>query len=291
MDNHLYAINFVAGAESGIALVAAPNERSAIQVLRGSGKYNASPEKYSIQQARDIGMTPSCYFGLLMESYVNALQAFEAITSVANHITGPKGDTGDVGPEGKQGIQGEPGKDGVSVASVEQTRTATEDSGYNEITFTLDNGITSKAYIKNGRAGVVSASASVDNSQGTPSVVTYLESGVLSLAFSGLKGLQGNPGVNNATMQVVSSLPSFPGEETTQKIYLMYNSETGEYDRYFTQFDGYNYSWVKAGSLSIDMEDYQRKDDEIWLTQEEFDALETKDITKVYNIYEESDRP
>lgn len=325
---YLYVVSFTVGAESGLALIAAPTERDAIQVLRSSGSRSACSKGYTIIQTRDIGMTAACNFGILMESFVNAIEAFEAITSVANYMKGSKGDKGDKGdvgpmlfdavnisvgegtgkpsvdfnieelPSGSSvlniifdGLKGAKGDTGVSIANVRQTLISDEDEGQNEITITLDNGTESKIYVKNGRAGVTEATATVDAIHGVPSVVTYLEDGVLSFAFSGLKGMQGNPGVNNATMLVVTSLPNPPSAETAQKIYLVYNEQTGVYDRYFTQYDGQNYGWVQAGSMTVNLEDYQRKDDEVWLTQEEFDALEIKDITKVYNIYEESDEP
>lgn len=140
-----------------------------------------------------------------------------------------------------------------------------------------------------GPPGITSVIANVDAICGKPSVTTFLSDQVLTLFFSGLKGIQGNPGVNNATMVVVEELP-VASAETIENVYLIYNENTGDYDRYFTQFDGETYSWVQAGSLTINLADYRRKDDDVWLTQEEFDSLEIKDITKVYNIYEESDQ-
>ena len=282
---HLYVISFTAGSESGLAMVAAQDERSAFQILKNGG--SRCSDGYSLIQTRDIGMTANCHYGLLLESYVNALQAFEAITSVANYMKGEKGDDGVPGPAGPEGPQG---RDGASIIDVDQTVVSHEDDGWNEVTFTLADGTTSKAFIKNGSAGVTEAFATIDGTQGNPRVVTNITDGVLSFAFTGLKGMQGNPGVNNATMIVVESLPT-ASEYTAQKIYLVYNDETDEYDRYFTQYDGSTYSWVQAGSMSVDMEDYQRKDDEVWLTQDEFDALAVKDITKVYNIYEEAEEP
>ena len=282
---HLYVISFTAGSESGLAMVAAQDERSAFQILKNGGSRNH--DGYTMIQCRNLGMTANCHYGLLMESFVNAKEAFDAISSVATYMKGEKGDDGIQGPVGPEGPQG---RDGASVIEIEQTVVSGEDEGWNEISFTLSNGKISKVYIKNGSPGVVESYATIDGTQGTPKVITNLSEGVLSFAFSGLKGMQGNPGVNNATMIVVEELPT-ASEYTAQKIYLVYNDETEEYDRYFTQYDGNTYSWVQAGSMTVSLEDYQRKDDEIWLTQEEFDALTVKDITKVYNIYEESEEP
>ena len=313
---HLYVISFTVGAESGLALVAAQDEKSAFQILKNGGSRYS--EGYSLIQIRDIGMSSSCSYGLLLESFVNAKEAYDAIIQATRVYAGPKGDqgekgergekgdTGDPGPQGVQGPQGEigpqgeqgeqgpqgvKGEDGVSISSVEQTVVSLEDEGQNEITVTLSDGTEAVFHVKNGSAGITGVSVTVDAVHGVPNAVSLLEDGHLSIAFTGLKGMQGNPGVNNATMLVVQSLPDPPSAETAEKIYLIYNSQTGDYDRYFTQFDGANYGWVQAGSMTVNLEDYQRKDDEVWLTQEEFDALEVKDITKVYNVYEESDEP
>lgn len=91
--NNLYAISFTVGAESGLALIAAPTERDAIQVLRSSGSRSACSKGYTIIQTRDIGMTASCNFGILMESFVNAKEAYDAIVQAAQRII--KGDKGD----------------------------------------------------------------------------------------------------------------------------------------------------------------------------------------------------
>lgn len=89
---HLYVIYFTAGSESGLAMVAAGDERTAFQILQKSGNHNCVG--YTLIQIRDIGMTTSCSYGLLMESYVNALQAYDAILNAANHfLKGEKGDT------------------------------------------------------------------------------------------------------------------------------------------------------------------------------------------------------
>ena len=288
---HLYVISFTVGSESGLAMVAAQDEKSAFQILKNGGSRNT--DGYSLIQTRDIGMTANCHYGLLLESYVNALQAFDAIASVANYMVGPAGTPGkdgEPGPRGPQGADGRQGIDGASLIDIEQTVVATEDGADNEITFTLADDTTRKVYIKNGETGVQEADATVDAVHGVPAVTVYFSNGLLSFAFTGLKGMQGNPGVNNATMIVVEELPT-ASAETIENVYLILNDQTGDYDRYFTQFDGEDYDWVQAGSLTINLADYRRKDDDVWLTQAEFDALTVKDITKVYNIYEESDQP
>lgn len=280
---HLYTISFTVGSESGIALVAAVSDKDAFQILKNGGSRGSG---YVLQQCRDIGMTSCCTYGLLMESFVNAKEAYDAIMQAANALVGPrgeKGDTGEVGPEGPRG------KDGASLISVEQTVTSFESGGQNEITFSIEGGDTSKVYIKNGEAGVNLVNATVDSLPGTPRVVTNIDSERnLSFAFYGLKGVQGNPGVNNTSMQVVEELPT-ASADTMDIVFLVYNETSEEYDRYITQYDGEEYSFVQIGDTSLDLDDYKRIDSEVWLTQEEFDALSVKDITKTYYIYEESD--
>jgi len=322
-NNNLYLLSFVVGSESGLAMVSASSEATARQTLRNSGRYNWDPKSYNIIQCRNIGVTASIRTELLIESYVNALTAYEAIISSLNKYIGPKGDKGckgdpgpmlfetvevtiddgvgepsvDVTPLGTPGVDGRlrldfhnlKGDRGVSIRSVEQTAFSTEDGGNNEVTITLDNGESSKIILKNGRRGITDVSAGIDTMPGTPSVVANIDAnGLLSLFFSGIKGETGQPGRNNTSMSIVDELPE-PSEDIMDKIFLLYNDLTDKYDVYFVATYGSTYSYVQAGSLEVNFEDYKRKDSEIWLTQEEFDAIPIKDATKTYNIYEEED--
>lgn len=88
---HLYVISFTVGKEAGLAMVAAQDEKSAFQILKNGGSRYS--EGYSLIQIRDIGMTSSCSYGLLMESFVNAKEAYDAIVQAAQRII--KGDKGD----------------------------------------------------------------------------------------------------------------------------------------------------------------------------------------------------
>ena len=109
---YLYVVSFTVGAESGLALIAAPTERDAIQVLKSSGSRSACSKGYTIIQTRDIGMTASCNFGILMESFVNAKEAYSAILSVVDKLKGVKGDTGSQGEKGEKGDKGDKGERG-----------------------------------------------------------------------------------------------------------------------------------------------------------------------------------
>ena len=88
---HLYVISFTVGSESGLAMVAANNDRDAFQILKNGGSRCGGG--YNLIQIRDIGMSSSCVYGLLLESFVNANEAYDAILEAANHFL--KGDPGD----------------------------------------------------------------------------------------------------------------------------------------------------------------------------------------------------
>lgn len=85
--NNLYIISFLACSEAGLALVSAASDSSAISILRNSGKYNGNSEAYQIIQIRNIGLGSSIQSELLMESYVNALVAYEAIVKSLDRIS------------------------------------------------------------------------------------------------------------------------------------------------------------------------------------------------------------
>lgn len=138
---HLYTISFTVGAESGIALVAAPDERTALQVLKNSGSRNCAEPGYTVIQMRNIGLSSSCTFGLLLESYVNAMEAYDAIMKATNKMMGPQGlsaydvarQNGFVGTisewlESLRGKKGDKGNTG-------------DPAGFGDVTATIDSGI------------------------------------------------------------------------------------------------------------------------------------------------------
>lgn len=340
-------MSFVAGADSGLAFLSAQSPDEAMSLLRNTGRYNGTPDTYQAVQIRDIGMATTIRSELLLESYVNALVAFDAIYNAVKIYTGPQGDPGlsayqiarehgylgteiewladlkgekgDIGPlpfttvhaavdestgdpsvdasiSGEIGnnaqlnlaFSGIKGRTGTSITSIVQTRESEDDGGVNELTIYFSDGTSTTARFRNGKTGVTSVDASVNGLPGIPYVVSSIEGGELTFYFYNLKGEQGEPGRNNTSMTIVSSLPT-PSESNKDKIYLMLNSNTGKYDVYFLQGSDPNCSYVQAGSIDIDLADYKRNDSEVWLTQEEFDVLPIKDITKTYNIYEEEE--
>ena len=124
--------------------------------------------------------------------------------------------TGEKGDKGDQGIQGETGE--------------------------------------RGPAGVESITVSVDGLSGTPRAVATLVNGDMSISFYGLKGMQGDPGTSHARQQVVTTLPT-AGADTTDIVYLKQIGSTDEYERWITQYDGTNYSWVQIGTTEMTMDD------------------------------------
>jgi hypothetical protein len=228
---YLYVVSFTVGAESGLALIAAPTERDAIQVLKSSGSRSACSKGYTIIQTRDIGMTASCNFGILMESFVNAMEAYAAIVSVANMIRGSrgpsmyeeavangytgteqewldersgpkgdkgdKGDTGETGPKGDKGDTGETGPQGLRGEKGDKGD-AGEKGDTGEKGEKGDTGETGPQGIQGvpgerGPAGVTSAVISIDGtSSDSPTGTATVDNGILSISLSGIKG---NPGV------------------------------------------------------------------------------------------------
>ena len=73
---------------------------------------------------------------------------------------------------------------------------------------------------------------------------------------------------------------------TRGKVYWVGEEGSDVQTQYITSLYNGSYIWFDKGTTEIDLSDYKRKDDEIWLTEEEFLALEVKDPTKTYNVYE-----
>ena len=95
-NNNLYVLSFTVGSESGIALISAASEWDAKNMLRNGGRYNCATPGYIINRCRNIGVTASIRNEILIESYVNALVAYDAIVSALNGISAPVGDASGV---------------------------------------------------------------------------------------------------------------------------------------------------------------------------------------------------
>ena len=209
----------------------------------------------------------SAYELAVDEGFVGTLQNW------LDSLTGPAGSPGVTSVEVSSDEEGADGSPVVTRSFVD---------GVLSIHF---SGIKGRTGVR-GPAGVEEARVLVDDLPGQARAVASVSDGVLTISFYGLKGDQGNPGTNNAETVVVETLPQPPGESTRNKIYWVYNQQTGYYDQYITQRLGDNWSWVQMGSTEIDLADYVRKDSEVWLTREEFDAIPIKDLNVTYNIYE-----
>jgi hypothetical protein len=100
-----------------------------------------------------------------------------------HNLKGDQGETGDPAGFGTIGadITGGVGTPGVSVES-------SGDNTSKNLMFHFTN--------LKGETGVTSVVATIDNTSGTPSCQVSLVNGVLTLAFSGLKGLKGDTGVS-----------------------------------------------------------------------------------------------
>lgn len=113
--------------------------------------------------------------------------------------------------KGEQGERGEAGKDGVSISSVVQTKTSTDDDGNNEITVTLSNGQKSTFTVQNGSQGsqgirgetgstgngISSITVSESTADGENNVVTISMTDGTSKTFNvknGSKGADGSSG-------------------------------------------------------------------------------------------------
>ena len=156
----------------------------------------------------------------------------------ATGATGPKGDTGPQGPKGDTGPQGPKGETGAAAGFGTPTATVDANVGTPSVTITASGANTAKVFnfaFKNlkgqkgdtgprgpqgeqgpkgetgatGTTPTITASATVNNSTGTPSV-TVTKSGTntnpsFTFAFHNLKGAKGDPGVNATTTAVATT--------------------------------------------------------------------------------------
>lgn len=306
---NLYTISFTVEKESGIALVAAYDERNAFQILKNGGSRNGG--EYVLVQIRNLGMTANCSYGLLMESFVNARVAYDAIMMAANALVGPKGDTG---AQGVQGEKGEPGND-AKFRSI--TATVDNRSGFpsvdvysggldylRDVRFDFhglvgrqgERGVRGERGDtgKDGKDGLTSYEVAVNNGfYGSEAewISVLMSKNSYNICWDGESEPDESLIPYGVTVSYDGSdyVGSLVASDDTLGDFYMVSDGNGEYDRYFTSYDGTDYTWVHLGSTGVDLSDYVRKDSEVWLTREEFDALEVKSPGVTYNIYEEEE--
>ena len=371
-------MSFVVGADSGLAFVSSRSEKEAVQILRNAGKYNGFPQKYQILQCRNIGMTTSFRSELLMESYVNALSAYDALVSAVTPFIGPVGPKGDRGEPARigevtaeadpnigtpeveivtsgdefaknilfrfkniKGDTGPMGPTGPPVAIIDNLETDTSrlalsasmgvvlkqsidgvERELDKATYvgaavtTVDEPI---KYVKDGNGDnfyPVTHESAVRDDEGVAVGVkisqtnTQLENQgvVLTNLQTAVGSLSTNDTVvawDGTSAPSASSIPygvtvTYDGSSTTgtlqanantyHKNYLVGNEDDSTKTIYSVVKNGSSYYWVCLGDTDVDFDDYQRKDDEVWLDEDAFDALVDAgelDPTKTYNVYEE----
>lgn len=103
---YLFGLSFTVGSNTGIALVVASSERQAFQLLKNSGRYNCSPDKYTLIQSRNLGLSSCLPYELLFEEYTNADIVYKAFERLASQIKGNDGKDGSAGKDGKDGKDG-----------------------------------------------------------------------------------------------------------------------------------------------------------------------------------------
>lgn len=83
-ERYLFGLSFTVGSNTGIALVVASSERQAFQLLKNSGRYNCSPDKYTLIQSRNLGLSSCLPYELLFEEYTNAKVVYDAFLKLAD---------------------------------------------------------------------------------------------------------------------------------------------------------------------------------------------------------------
>lgn len=170
--------------------------------LQGEQGVQGNPGVQGPQGIQGVGIAGISYIG--DDASGNAVYRITLTNNATYDFTAYKG------PQGKKGDQGLPGtgEDGVGISDISYT--STDANGNNIYTVTLSNNQTYTFTANRGPQGlpgndgadgitpIISATASVDNTSGTPSV-TVTKSGTddapaFNFAFTGLKGADGSVG-------------------------------------------------------------------------------------------------
>ena len=148
--------------------------------------------------------------------------------------------------KGDPGINGTDGQDGAAAGFGTVAATVDNTVGTPAVSVTESGPNTAKNFSfaftgLKGETGVTSVVVTVDNTSGTPQCTASLNAGVLTLAFTGLKGAQGNPGssvdypftlVNNLTTndpdQALTAAMGFQLESEITQLEQEINGESSE---------------------------------------------------------------
>lgn len=120
---YFFIVSFTVDSQAGLAIVIAETASVAFINLKNSGLYNGTPEKYVLVASQNVGSYFGESYGLMLESYTNALVAYDALVSLGNSLVGPKGDKGDTGEKGDKGDTGP--SISVNIGTVTQTEIGT----------------------------------------------------------------------------------------------------------------------------------------------------------------------
>lgn len=139
-DNRkLFALEFSAGPSEGIALVIAENSTQAFQYVKNlSERSFYDPSLFVLNNSVKVGDYCGLMNGIVFETFVNAVVAYDAIYSLVPSL---KGDKGDRGAEGAEGPQGPAGRGIVSVTQnpdYSLTFTYTDGNSYTTSSFKVD---------------------------------------------------------------------------------------------------------------------------------------------------------
>jgi hypothetical protein len=136
---YLYALQFSVGPSEGMALVVAENSTRAFQYVKSlSEKSYYNPDSFILNGNVNIAEYCGLREGIVFETFVNAVVAYDAIRSMAPDLKGEKGDKGDRGVEGPQGPAGRGIKSVTQNADYSLTFKYTDNTEYTTSSFKVD---------------------------------------------------------------------------------------------------------------------------------------------------------
>lgn len=83
---YLFAFAFTFLNQSGMALITARTEQDAIGILRRQGKNWPQGQQYKIVKCRNLGIYSQDDYGIVFESYTNAMVAYDAIVAAMQNV-------------------------------------------------------------------------------------------------------------------------------------------------------------------------------------------------------------